>query len=128
MASKKAASKSSVVNDAYIGPIICSCSKGITQEQDQAHPDVMLVMMADITTEAAMAEMERKINLLMKIVEERDHKITALREHMRIHETVELSQTHVVKASDKVKNVCKKTNHNNNQLLLLLSQFNSYRI
>ena len=51
-----------------------------SRKSKEAHPDVMLVMMADITTEAAMAEMERKINLLMKIVEERDHEITALRE------------------------------------------------
>ncbi|TYK21493.1 uncharacterized protein E5676_scaffold305G00300 [Cucumis melo var. makuwa] len=49
--------------------------------------------------------MERKINLLMKVVEEQDHKITALREQMRTHETAESSQTHVVKATDKGKNV-----------------------
>ncbi|KAA0040630.1 ty3-gypsy retrotransposon protein [Cucumis melo var. makuwa] len=114
MASKKAASNSSVASDAYTGPIIRSCSKGIIQEQDQenplydnydsasskskkeAHPDVMSVMMADITAEAAMAEMERKINFLMKAVEERDHEITALREQMRTRETVESSQTPVV--------------------------------
>ncbi|KAA0062312.1 ty3-gypsy retrotransposon protein [Cucumis melo var. makuwa] len=120
MASKKAASKSSVANDAYTGPITRNHSKGITQEQDQgsnvaqsilkqlmespkvgivlkenslyensdsasskskkeAHPDVMSVMMADITAKATMEEMERKVNILMKVVEERDHEITALR-------------------------------------------------
>ncbi|TYK14566.1 uncharacterized protein E5676_scaffold552G00510 [Cucumis melo var. makuwa] len=67
MTSKKAASKSSVASDTYKGPITRSCSKGITQEQDQgsniakskkkAHPDVVSVMMVDIMTEAAMAEM-----------------------------------------------------------------------
>ncbi|TYK15314.1 ty3-gypsy retrotransposon protein [Cucumis melo var. makuwa] len=97
MASKKAASKSSVASDAYIGPITRSRSKGITQEQDQgsnvaqsilnkskkeARPDVMSVMMADISTEAAMVDMERKVNFLMKVMEERDHEITALRDQM----------------------------------------------
>ncbi|KAA0065983.1 ty3-gypsy retrotransposon protein [Cucumis melo var. makuwa] len=146
MASKKAASRSSVASDGYTGPITRNRSKGITQEQDQGsdvpqsilkqlmespkavivikenslydnsdsasskskkkeHPDVMSVMMTDITAEAVMAEMERKINFLMKVVEERDHEITALREQMQTRETVESSQTSVVKATDKGKNV-----------------------
>ncbi|KAA0063065.1 retrotransposon gag protein [Cucumis melo var. makuwa] len=124
MASKKAASKSYVASDAYTGPIICSRSKGITQEQDQenplydnsdsasskskkeAYPDVMSIMMADITDEVAMTEMERKVNFLMKVVEEQDHEIIALREQMRTRETAESSQTSVVKDIDKRKNVC----------------------
>ena len=52
-----------------------------------------------------MAEMERKVNFLMKVVEERDHKITALGEQMRTRETAKSSQTLVVKATDKGKNV-----------------------
>ncbi|KAA0065806.1 ty3-gypsy retrotransposon protein [Cucumis melo var. makuwa] len=145
MASKKAASNSSVASDAYTGPITRNRSKGIIQEQDQgsniaqsilkqlmespkagivikenplydnsnsastkskkeAHPDVMSVIMTDITAEAAMAEMERKINFLMKGVEERDHEITALREQMRTRKTAESNQTPVVKATDKGKN------------------------
>ncbi|TYK19590.1 ty3-gypsy retrotransposon protein [Cucumis melo var. makuwa] len=112
---KKATSKSSVTNEAYIGPITRSHSKRITQEQDQcsnvaqsilkqlmeslkagiflkenplydnsdsasskskkeAHPDVMSVIMADIMVDATMAERERKVNFLMKVVEERDQK------------------------------------------------------
>ncbi|KAA0051467.1 ty3-gypsy retrotransposon protein [Cucumis melo var. makuwa] len=65
----------------------------------------MSVMMADITVEATMTEMERKVNFLMKVVEERDHEITISREQMRTHETVESSQTPIVKATDKGKNV-----------------------
>ena len=49
----------------------------------ESHPDVMSVMMTDVTAEVAMAEMERKINLLMKAVEERDHEIAALRKQMQ---------------------------------------------
>ncbi|TYK11759.1 ty3-gypsy retrotransposon protein [Cucumis melo var. makuwa] len=71
----------------------------------EAHPDVMSVIMADITVDAAMVEMERKVNFLMKVVEERDHEITALREQMRTRETTESSQTPVVKANDKGNNV-----------------------
>ncbi|KAA0033082.1 retrotransposon gag protein [Cucumis melo var. makuwa] len=82
MTSTKATSKSSVASDAYIGPITRSHSKGIIQRKSlcdnsdsassklkkEVHPDVMSVMIADITAEAAMVEMKRKINLLMKFV------------------------------------------------------------
>ncbi|KAA0067942.1 ty3-gypsy retrotransposon protein [Cucumis melo var. makuwa] len=79
MASKKVASKSFVASDAYIGPVTRSRSKGNFQEQDQV-------------------EVERKINLLVKVVEERDHEIAALIEQMQTHETTESSQTLIVKA------------------------------
>ncbi|KAA0051496.1 retrotransposon gag protein [Cucumis melo var. makuwa] len=76
-----------------------------SKSKKKAHPDVMSVMMVDITVEAAMAKMERKINFLMKVVEERDHEITTLREQMHTREIVESSQTPIVKATDKGKNV-----------------------
>ncbi|KAA0038860.1 retrotransposon gag protein [Cucumis melo var. makuwa] len=76
-----------------------------SMSKKEAHSDVMSVMMANITAEAAMEEMERKINFLMKVVEERDHEITALREQMCTRETVESNQTPVVKATDKGKNM-----------------------
>ncbi|KAA0025842.1 ty3-gypsy retrotransposon protein [Cucumis melo var. makuwa] len=50
-----------------------------------------------------MAEMERKINLLMKVSEERDHEITTLRDQMQTRETTESSKTPLVKADDKGK-------------------------
>ena len=68
----------------------------------------MSIIMADMTIEPAMAEMERKVNFLMKVVEEGDHEITALKEQMRTCETVKSSQTPVVKATDKRKNVVQK--------------------
>ncbi|TYK05045.1 ty3-gypsy retrotransposon protein [Cucumis melo var. makuwa] len=76
-----------------------------SKSKKEAHLDVMSVMMVDITVEVAMAEMKRKLNFLMKVVEVRDNEITALREQMRTHETAESSQTPVVKATDKGKNV-----------------------
>ncbi|TYK02512.1 ty3-gypsy retrotransposon protein [Cucumis melo var. makuwa] len=62
-------------------------------------------MMIDVTVEVAMTEMKRKINLLMKVVEERDHEIAALREQMQTLKTTKSSQTFVAKAGDKGKNV-----------------------
>ncbi|KAA0065961.1 ty3-gypsy retrotransposon protein [Cucumis melo var. makuwa] len=41
-----------------------------SKSKRKTHPDVMSVMMANVTIEAAMAEMERKINLLMKLEKE----------------------------------------------------------
>ncbi|KAA0050347.1 uncharacterized protein E5676_scaffold293G00580 [Cucumis melo var. makuwa] len=63
MASKKAASRSSVASDGYTGPITRSRSKGITQDKSkkEAHPDVMSVMMADITAEAVMQRWRGKL-------------------------------------------------------------------
>ncbi|KAA0042989.1 ty3-gypsy retrotransposon protein [Cucumis melo var. makuwa] len=86
-------------------PLYDNFDSAFSKLKKEAHLDVMSVMMVDITAEAAMTKMERKINLLMKVVEEQDHKITALREQMQIHETAKSSQTPIVKASDKGKNV-----------------------
>ncbi|KAA0032934.1 ty3-gypsy retrotransposon protein [Cucumis melo var. makuwa] len=62
-------------------------------------------MMTDVTVEAGMAEMERKINFLMKVVEERDHEIATLKDQMKACETIESSKTPVVKADNKGKAV-----------------------
>ncbi|KAA0065361.1 ty3-gypsy retrotransposon protein [Cucumis melo var. makuwa] len=60
-------------------------------------------MMTNVTVEAAMAEMERKINFLIKAVEERDHEIAALKDQMKACETVESSKTPTVKVDNKGK-------------------------
>ncbi|TYK02887.1 retrotransposon gag protein [Cucumis melo var. makuwa] len=86
-------------------PLYDNSDSASSKSKKETHPDVMSVKMADITIEAAMVEMKRKINFLMKAVEERDHEITALREKMRTRETAESSQTPIVKATDKGKNV-----------------------
>ncbi|KAA0032371.1 ty3-gypsy retrotransposon protein [Cucumis melo var. makuwa] len=41
-----------------------------SKSKKEAHPDVMSVIMANITVEAAIVEMERKINILMMVVVE----------------------------------------------------------
>ncbi|KAA0058829.1 ty3-gypsy retrotransposon protein [Cucumis melo var. makuwa] len=91
-----------------------------SKSKKEAHSDVMSVMMADITVEAVMAEMERNINLLMKLVEEQDHEIIALREQMRFVKLLSRVKLLLSKLVIKGRMWC-KTNHNNNQLLLLLS-------
>ncbi|TYK21325.1 ty3-gypsy retrotransposon protein [Cucumis melo var. makuwa] len=53
-----------------------------SKSKREAHPDVMFVMMDNVMVEGAIAEMERKINLLMKVVKERDHKIAAFKKQM----------------------------------------------
>ncbi|KAA0062606.1 ty3-gypsy retrotransposon protein [Cucumis melo var. makuwa] len=53
-----------------------------SRSKKESPPDVMSFTMANITVEAARTAMERKINLLMKVVDERDHEIAALREKM----------------------------------------------
>ena len=75
-----------------------------SKSKREAHPDVMFIMMVDVTFEVAMMKMKRKINLLMKAIEESDHEIVALREHMQTCEIADSSQTPIVKVSDKGKN------------------------
>ncbi|KAA0033157.1 ty3-gypsy retrotransposon protein [Cucumis melo var. makuwa] len=74
-------------------PLYDNSDSASSKSKKQAHPDVMSVMMVDITVEVAMAKMERKINFLMKVVEERNLEIIALREQIRNHEAAESSQT-----------------------------------
>ncbi|KAA0033630.1 ty3-gypsy retrotransposon protein [Cucumis melo var. makuwa] len=111
MASKKVASKSSVASDSYMGPITRNRSKGITQEQDQGSDVAQSILKQLIESPKAGIVIKenplwkRKINFLMKVVEERDHEIPVLRKQMRTRETVESSQTPVVKATGKGKNV-----------------------
>ncbi|TYK14938.1 ty3-gypsy retrotransposon protein [Cucumis melo var. makuwa] len=58
-------------------------------------------MMTNVTAEVAMAEMERKMNFVMKAVEERTHEIVALKDQMKPSETLESSKTPNIKANDK---------------------------
>ncbi|KAA0041745.1 ty3-gypsy retrotransposon protein [Cucumis melo var. makuwa] len=71
--------------------------------EKESHLEVVSVMMADEIVEAAMVEMERKINFLMKAIEERDHKIAALKDQIKACETAEPSKTPTAKTDDKGK-------------------------
>ncbi|KAA0048735.1 ty3-gypsy retrotransposon protein [Cucumis melo var. makuwa] len=91
-------------------PLYENSDFAFSKSKKEAHPDVMSVMIADMTIETVIAEMERKINFLMKVVEERNHEITTLRDQMRTCETAESSKTPLVKADDKEKAVLQE-NH-----------------
>ncbi|KAA0041524.1 ty3-gypsy retrotransposon protein [Cucumis melo var. makuwa] len=69
----------------------------------ESHLEVVSVMMANVTVETIMADMERKIYFLMKVVEERDHETAALKDQMKACETAESSKNSTVKANDKGK-------------------------
>ncbi|TYK00345.1 ty3-gypsy retrotransposon protein [Cucumis melo var. makuwa] len=71
--------------------------------EQELHLKVVSVMMTDVIAEATMANIERKINFLMKAIEERDHEIAALKDQMKVCETAKSSKTPVVKADDKGK-------------------------
>ncbi|KAA0067627.1 ty3-gypsy retrotransposon protein [Cucumis melo var. makuwa] len=120
MASKKVASKSSTTSDSYTGlvtqshlkrnmiiirenPLFNNSTPSSNLLNKESHLQVVSIMMAYVTVEAIMVEMERKINFLMKVVEEQDHEIAALKDQMKACETVELSKTPAVKANDKGK-------------------------
>ncbi|KAA0067434.1 ty3-gypsy retrotransposon protein [Cucumis melo var. makuwa] len=66
----------------------------------ESHLEVVFIIMADVTDEAAMPEMERKINFLMKAVEERDHEIAALKDQIKVSKIVKLNKTLSLKADD----------------------------
>ncbi|TYK26935.1 retrotransposon gag protein [Cucumis melo var. makuwa] len=56
----------------------------------ESHLEVVSVMMTNVTTETTMVKLKSKINLVMKAVEERDHEIAALSDHMK---TCEISES-----------------------------------
>ncbi|KAA0032461.1 retrotransposon gag protein [Cucumis melo var. makuwa] len=86
-------------------PLFNNSTPASNLSDKESHLEVVSVMMVDVAAEATMAKMERKINFLMKVVEERDHEIAALKDQMKACETAESSQTPVVKATDKGKNM-----------------------
>ncbi|KAA0050796.1 ty3-gypsy retrotransposon protein [Cucumis melo var. makuwa] len=64
----------------------------------------MSVMATDVdTSEDKMVEVENKINMLMKVVEERDYEIASLNNHIEGRNTAKSSHTHIVKNIDKGK-------------------------
>ncbi|KAA0065777.1 ty3-gypsy retrotransposon protein [Cucumis melo var. makuwa] len=95
--------------------------------EKESQIEVMFIMMADVTFEVAMVEMERKINLLMKVVEERDQQIAALRKQMQTCETTESSQTFIAKVDDKGKNVVQENQPQQQSAYVASSQFSNYR-
>ena len=77
---------------------------------EMPHPNTMSVMMIDVdTSEDTMTELEKKINMLMKAVEERDNDIASLKNHIERRDAVESSHTHTVKNTDKEKTIMQES-------------------
>ncbi|TYJ95714.1 ty3-gypsy retrotransposon protein [Cucumis melo var. makuwa] len=74
-----------------------------------SHPNIMLVMVTNVDrSEDRMTKLEKKVNMLMKAVEERDFKIASLKNHIESCDTAESSHIYTVKNVDKRKQLCKK--------------------
>ncbi|KAA0054701.1 ty3-gypsy retrotransposon protein [Cucumis melo var. makuwa] len=84
-------------------PLFDKSTHASDPSEQESHLEVVSVMMVDVTAEATMTEMERKINFLMKVIEERDHQIAALKDQMKACEIVKSRKTPNVKANDKGK-------------------------
>ncbi|KAA0067903.1 ty3-gypsy retrotransposon protein [Cucumis melo var. makuwa] len=92
-------------------PLFDNSTPASDLSEKEPNLEIVFVMMANVTTEAAVTYIERKINFLMKAVEEQDHDITTLKGQMKACETAEsskteqLSKTSAVQAYDKGKAV-----------------------
>ncbi|KAA0037550.1 ty3-gypsy retrotransposon protein [Cucumis melo var. makuwa] len=57
-------------------------------------PNIMSVMVTNVdTSEDRMTELEKKMNMLMKVVEKKDYKIASLKNHIEKRNTIESSHT-----------------------------------
>ncbi|KAA0068122.1 ty3-gypsy retrotransposon protein [Cucumis melo var. makuwa] len=84
-------------------PLFNNFASTFDPSKKESHLEVVFVMITNVTAEVAMTKMEGKINLLIKVVEERDHEIVALEDQMKACETIESSQASIVKVNDKGK-------------------------
>ncbi|KAA0051086.1 ty3-gypsy retrotransposon protein [Cucumis melo var. makuwa] len=75
-----------------------------SSNEEMSHQNIMLVMVTDADTSVnRMTKLEKKINILMKAVEERDYEIASLKNHIESRNVVESSHTHTIKNVDKGK-------------------------
>ncbi|KAA0061094.1 ty3-gypsy retrotransposon protein [Cucumis melo var. makuwa] len=72
--------------------------------EEAPQPNIMAVMVTDVdTSEDRMTELEKKVNMLMKAVEERDFEIALLKNHIESRDAAESSHTHTIKNVNKGK-------------------------
>ena len=68
---------------------IFSCER---LNEETPHLNIMLVMATGVdTSEDIMTELEKKINMFMKVVEEKDNKIASLKNHIERRDAAESS-------------------------------------
>ncbi|KAA0059651.1 ty3-gypsy retrotransposon protein [Cucumis melo var. makuwa] len=66
--------------------------------EEALQPNIISVMVTDVDTSVdRMTEPEKKINMLMKAVEERNFEIASLKNHIESRDGAESSRTHIIK-------------------------------
>ncbi|KAA0037536.1 ty3-gypsy retrotransposon protein [Cucumis melo var. makuwa] len=90
--------------------------------EEVSHSNIMSIMVTDMeTSEDRMTELEKKINMLIKAVEERDYEITSLKNHIKSRNVAESSHTHTIKNIDKRKAVLQERQPQNPTSIASLS-------
>ena len=90
--------------------------------EEVPQPNIMSVMVTNVdTSENRMAELEKKVNMLMKVVEERDYEIAFLKNHIESCDAAESSHKHTVKNTDKGKAVMQESQPQNSTSIASLS-------
>ncbi|KAA0025793.1 ty3-gypsy retrotransposon protein [Cucumis melo var. makuwa] len=90
--------------------------------EEVPHPNIMSVMVTDVnTSEDGMTELEKKVNMLMKAVKERDFEIASLKKHIESRDATESSHTHTIKNVDKGKAIMQESQPHNSTSIALLS-------
>ena len=82
--------------------------------EEVPHPNIMSVMVNGVdTSENRMAELEKRVNMLMKALEERDYEIESLKNQIESHDAAESSHTHTIKSVDKGKTIMQESQPQN---------------
>ncbi|KAA0060396.1 ty3-gypsy retrotransposon protein [Cucumis melo var. makuwa] len=85
-----------------------SLSKHSNEEAPQ--PNIMSVIVTYVdTSKDRMVELEKKVNMLMKAIEERDFEIASLKNHIESRDAAESSHTHTIKNVNKVKAIMQES-------------------
>ncbi|KAA0062850.1 ty3-gypsy retrotransposon protein [Cucumis melo var. makuwa] len=86
------------------------------------HPNIMSIMVADVdTSEDRMTKSEKKVNMLMKAIEEKDYEIAYLKNHIKSHDAAESSHKHTIKNIDKGKTIFQESQPQNSTSISSLS-------
>ncbi|KAA0032448.1 ty3-gypsy retrotransposon protein [Cucumis melo var. makuwa] len=90
--------------------------------EEMPHPNIMSVMVTNVdTSENRMAKLKKKVNMLIKVLEERDYEIAFLKNHIESRDTAESSHKHTVKNTDKGKAVMRESQPQNSTSIASLS-------
>ncbi|KAA0060608.1 ty3-gypsy retrotransposon protein [Cucumis melo var. makuwa] len=90
--------------------------------EEVPQPNIMSIMVTDVdTSEDRMTDLEKKVNMLMKAVEERDFEIALLKNHIESHDAAESSHSHTIKNVNKGKAIMQESQPQNSTSIASLS-------